>query len=92
MIAAPGGASTTTPAGVNNAGSVLATHPSAEHASEMTAPSNQGSPSTAAAGAPETDLARPFTSRMTPICGLSICAHAHALIRLSKRIFIEAPN
>ena len=66
MIAAPGGASTTTPAGVNNAGSVLATHPSAEHASEMTAPSNHAVPATAAAGTPETGRARPFTSSMTP--------------------------
>ena len=96
MIAAPGGASTTTPAGVNNADSVFATHPCAEHASEIIAPSNQGVPTIAAAGAPETGRARPFTSTITPICGPSICPHAQALItldnRMNKRTFMDAPN
>src|SRR5258705_252320 len=67
MIAAPGGASTTTPPDVNNAVSVFATHPPAEHASDSTAPSNQGVPTTAAAGAPETGRAPPAAPTDTQI-------------------------
>ncbi len=92
MIAAPGGASADSPEDEITDVSVFARHVVCEQASEITGPPNSASPRAAAAGAPVTGRASPFSSSITPSEGRSICAHALALIKKKRKSFMNAPS